>query len=105
MFWKTMIAVILAVATAFVFKSVSATIAVFVLAMLVVVVIEGVRLVPQQGAWVVERQGKCSRVLEPGLQVIVPLMDRIAHRHSLKEVPLDVPEQICITRDNTAPTA
>jgi regulator of protease activity HflC (stomatin/prohibitin superfamily) len=101
MFWKTMIAVILAVATAFVFKSVSATIAVFVLAMLVVVVIEGVRIVPQQSAWVVERLGKFSRVLEPGLQIIVPFMDRIAYRHSLKEVPLDVPEQICITRDNT----
>src|SRR5689334_14170497 len=65
MFWKTMIAVILAVATAFVFKSVSATVAVFVLAMLVVVVIEGVRIVPQQSAWVVERLGKFSRILEP----------------------------------------
>jgi regulator of protease activity HflC (stomatin/prohibitin superfamily) len=101
MFWKTMIAVILAVGTAFVSKSTSATIAVFVLAMLVVVVIEGVRIVPQQSAWVVERLGKFSRVLEPGLQIIVPFMDRIAYRHSLKEVPLDVPEQICITKDNT----
>jgi regulator of protease activity HflC (stomatin/prohibitin superfamily) len=101
MFWKTMIAVILAVGTAFVSKSTSATIAVFVLAMLVVVIIEGVRIVPQQSAWVVERLGKFSRVLEPGLQIIVPFMDRIAYRHSLKEVPLDVPEQICITKDNT----
>src|SRR5689334_5800875 len=101
MFWKTMIAVILAVATAFVFKSVSATVAVFVLAMLVVVVIEGVRIVPQQSAWVVERLGKFDRVLEPGFNVIVPFVERIAYRHSLKEVPLDVPEQVCITKDNT----
>ena len=101
MFWKSLIAVILAVATAFLFRSWSATIGVFVLAMLVVVVIEGVRIVPQQSAWVVERLGKFSRVLEPGLQLIVPFMDRIAYRHSLKEVPLDVPEQVCITRDNT----
>ncbi|HEX5129909.1 MAG TPA: SPFH domain-containing protein [Usitatibacter sp.] len=101
MFWKTMIAVILAVATAFVSHSASATIAVFVLAMLVVIVVEGVRIVPQQNAWVVERLGKFARILEPGFNVIVPFVDRVAYRHSLKEVPLDVPEQVCITKDNT----
>jgi regulator of protease activity HflC (stomatin/prohibitin superfamily) len=101
MFWKTMIAVILAVATAFVSRSVSATIGVFVLAMLVVVVVEGVRIVPQQNAWVIERLGKFARILEPGFNVIVPFVDRVAYRHSLKEVPLDVPEQVCITKDNT----
>jgi regulator of protease activity HflC (stomatin/prohibitin superfamily) len=60
-----------------------------------------VRIVPQQNAWVVERLGKFFRVLEPGLNLIVPFFDRVAYKHSLKEVPLDVPEQICITRDNT----
>ena len=101
MFWKTLIAVILTVAAAVVSRSVTVTIAVFVVAMIVVFIFEGVRIVPQQSAWVVERLGKFSRVLEPGLQLIVPFVDRIAYRHSLKEVPLDVPEQICITRDNT----
>ena len=71
------------------------------LALLVVFVIEGVRVVPQQSAWVIERLGKYSRTLEPGLNIIVPFVDRVAYRHSLKEVPLDVPEQVCITRDNT----
>jgi regulator of protease activity HflC (stomatin/prohibitin superfamily) len=58
-------------------------------------------VVPQQSAWVVERLEKFHATLEPGLNVIVPFFDRVAYRHSLKEVPLDVPEQVCITRDNT----
>jgi regulator of protease activity HflC (stomatin/prohibitin superfamily) len=49
----------------------------------------------------VERLGKFHQVLEPGFNVIVPFVDRIAYKHSLKEVPLDVPEQVCITKDNT----
>ncbi|MEZ5616062.1 MAG: SPFH domain-containing protein [Rhodocyclaceae bacterium] len=73
----------------------------FIVAIVVVFVIEGVRIVPQQNAWVVERLGKFHAVLEPGLNIIVPFFDRVAYRHMLKEVPLDVPEQICITRDNT----
>ncbi len=71
------------------------------LALIVVFVVEGVRVVPQQSAWVIERLGKFSRTLEPGLNIIVPFIDRVAYKHSLKEVPLDVPEQVCITRDNT----
>lgn len=73
----------------------------FIVAIVVVFVIEGVRIVPQQNAWVVERLGKFHAVLEPGLNVIIPFFDRVAYRHMLKEVPLDVPEQVCITRDNT----
>ncbi|MGE0355541.1 MAG: SPFH domain-containing protein [Burkholderiales bacterium] len=69
--------------------------------MIVVVLIEGVRVVPQQSAWVVERLGKFHMTLLPGLNLIVPFIDRVAYRHSLKEVPLDVPEQVCITKDNT----
>jgi len=64
-------------------------------------VIEGVRIVPQQFAYVVERLGRFHGVLEPGLNLIIPFLDRIAYTHSLKEVPLDVPEQVCITKDNT----
>ncbi|MEO8005043.1 MAG: SPFH domain-containing protein [Betaproteobacteria bacterium] len=73
----------------------------FILAVAVVFVIEGVKVVPQQNAWVVERLGKFHATLEPGLNFIVPFIDRVAYRHSLKEVPLDVPEQVCITKDNT----
>jgi len=72
-----------------------------IIALVVVFVIEGVRVVPQQSAWVVERLGKFHQILEPGLNVIIPFLDRVAYRHSLKEVPLDVAEQVCITKDNT----
>jgi regulator of protease activity HflC (stomatin/prohibitin superfamily) len=101
MFWKTAIAVILTVASAVLTQSTTVTVAVFFLAMVVVLIFEGVRIVPQQNAWVIERLGKFSRTLEPGLNLIVPFFDRVAYKHSLKEIPLDVPEQICITRDNT----
>jgi len=73
----------------------------FIIASAAVFVIEGVRVVPQQSAWVVERWGRYHTTLQPGLNIIVPFIDRVAYRHSLKEVPLEVPEQVCITRDNT----
>ena len=56
---------------------------------------------PQQNAWVVERLGKYDRTLTPGLNFVVPFIERVAYKHSLKEMPLDVPSQVCITRDNT----
>src|SRR6266704_2658849 len=62
---------------------------------------ESIWVVPQQSAWVVERWGRFHVVLEPGLNWIWPFIDRVAYRHSLKEVPMDVPEQVCITKDNT----
>ena len=98
---KVVIAFILAVAAAFVSQSVGVTVATFLLAMIVVLLIEGIRVVPQQNSWVVERLGKFHIALQPGFNVIVPFIDRVAYRHSLKEVPLDVPEQVCITKDNT----
>jgi regulator of protease activity HflC (stomatin/prohibitin superfamily) len=101
MLWKTIIAVIVAIAAAALTHSALATVATFLVAMIIVFIFEGVRIVPQQQAWVVERLGKFHAVLEPGLNLIVPFFDRVAYRHSLKEVPLDVPEQICITKDNT----
>lgn len=67
----------------------------------VVLVIKSFNVVPQQHAWVVERLGKFDRTLTPGLSLIFPFIDRVAYKHSLKEIPLDVPSQICITRDNT----
>ena len=101
MFWKTAIAVIITVASALLTQSAGVTIATFLVAMVIVIIFEGVRIVPQQNAWIIERLGKFYRVLEPGLNLIIPFFDRVAYKHSLKEIPLDVPEQICITRDNT----
>jgi len=66
-----------------------------------IVVIKAIRVVPQQRAWVVERLGRFHAVLEPGLNIIWPFFDRVAYKHDLREIPLDVPPQICITRDNT----
>ena len=67
----------------------------------VIFIIQSVKVVPQQTAWVKERLGKYAGTLTPGLNFLVPFVDRVAYKHSLKEIPLDVPSQICITRDNT----
>jgi len=72
---------------------------IFIIAM--VFVFKTINVVPQQHAWVVERLGKFHAVLAPGLNIVVPFADRIAYKHVLKEIPLDVPPQVCITRDNT----
>ncbi len=60
-----------------------------------------IKIVPQQSAWVVERLGKFTGSLPAGLNFIIPFLDRVAYKHSLKEIPLDVPSQVCITKDNT----
>jgi regulator of protease activity HflC (stomatin/prohibitin superfamily) len=64
-------------------------------------IVRSIKVVPQQNAWVVERLGKYHTTLTPGLNFLVPFVDRLAYRHSLKEIPLDVPSQVCITKDNT----
>ncbi|RYG07197.1 MAG: paraslipin [Burkholderiales bacterium] len=64
-------------------------------------VVRSIKVVPQQNAWVVERLGKYHAALAPGLNFLVPFIDKVAYKHSLKEIPLDVPSQVCITRDNT----
>lgn len=77
---------------------------IFTLVLVVVAIlfaVQGIKVVPQQTAWVVERLGKFHTVLNPGLNIIIPFIDRVAYRHSLKEIPLDTPSQVCITRDNT----
>ncbi|MCC2957359.1 paraslipin [Massilia sp. IC2-477] len=66
-----------------------------------VFIFKTINVVPQQHAVVVERLGKFHAVLAPGLNIVVPFIDRIAYKHSLKEIPLDVPPQVCITKDNT----
>ena len=76
-------------------------IALVVFVVAIVFVARTFKIVPQQHAWVVERLGKYDRALTPGLKLVIPFIERVAYRHSLKEVPLDVPSQVCITRDNT----
>ncbi len=75
--------------------------ALVVLVVVVLLVAQSVKVVPQQNAWVVERLGKYHVTLTPGLNFLMPFVDRVAYRHSLKEIALDVPSQVCITRDNT----
>jgi regulator of protease activity HflC (stomatin/prohibitin superfamily) len=67
----------------------------------IIFVVRTIKIVPQQNAYVVERLGKYDRTLTPGLKFVIPFIERVAYKHSLKEVPLDVPSQVCITRDNT----
>ena len=100
MFAKMIFAAILAGAAGYVWTP-GVAIGVFLAAFFIALIIEGVRIVPQQNAWVVERLGKFHEILQPGFNLIVPFIDRVAYRHSLKEVPLDIAEQVCITKDNT----
>ena len=72
-----------------------------VLLFAIVFIFKTINVVPQQHAWVVERLGKYHATLPPGLNIVLPFIDRIAYKHVLKEIPLDVPPQVCITRDNT----
>jgi regulator of protease activity HflC (stomatin/prohibitin superfamily) len=67
----------------------------------VIFITRTIKIVPQQTALIVERLGKYDRTLVPGLKFVIPFIERVAYRHSLKEVPLDVPSQVCITKDNT----
>jgi len=77
------------------------TIALVLFIVAAIFVVRSVKVVPQQHAWVVERLGRYHGALTPGLNFVIPFVDRVAHKHSLKEIPLDVPSQVCITRDNT----
>ena len=74
--------------------------ALVVAAVAVVVLFKTAIVVPQQSAFIVERLGKYSKTLSAGFHILVPGIERIAYKHSLKESALDIPEQICITKDN-----
>src|SRR5881392_1369678 len=75
------------------------TLALFVVA--IIVVVKAIRVVPQQHALVIERLGRFHAVLAPGLNFVIPFVDRVAYKHDLREIPFDVPSQVCITKDNT----
>ena len=74
----------------------------FILLAIVVIVVlfKTATVVPQQSAFVVEYLGKYSRTLQAGFHILVPFVERVAYKHSLKEIAVDIAEQICITRDN-----
>ena len=77
--------------------------AVFIVILVVaaIFIARSLKVVPQQHAWVVERLGRYHATLTPGPKILVPFVDRVAYKHVLKEIPLDIPSQVCITRDNT----
>jgi len=70
--------------------------------LVIITLINTARIVPQKKAFIVERLGKYSRTLGAGFHILTPFMDRVAYKHSLKEVAVDVPPQMCITNDNIA---
>ncbi|NCN22650.1 MAG: paraslipin [Gallionellales bacterium CG_4_10_14_3_um_filter_54_96] len=76
-------------------------ISLFILVAAIIFIVKALKVVPQQNSWVIERLGRFHAALSPGLNIVIPFVDRVAYKHLLKEVPLDVPSQICITRDNT----
>ncbi len=76
------------------------SVAIFLLILLVVITVKTAIVVPQQSAYVVERLGRYSKTLGAGFHILVPFVDKIRYRHSLKEMAIDIPEQICITKDN-----
>ncbi len=77
------------------------TVGAILLVIVIVIAAQTIKIVPQQHAWVLERLGRYHTTLTPGLTIVLPFIDRVAYKHVLKEIPLEVPSQVCITRDNT----
>ncbi len=75
-------------------------VAISIAVIVIIVVAKTAVIVPQQSAYVVEKLGKYSRTLRAGFHILIPFLERSAYKHSLKELAFDIPEQICITRDN-----
>jgi regulator of protease activity HflC (stomatin/prohibitin superfamily) len=83
------------------FMEISSVIGLLILIFAFVTVMRAVRIVPQQQSWIVERLGRYHATLVSGIQIIVPFADRVAYKFDMREIPMDVPEQVCITKDNT----
>src|SRR5690606_516031 len=75
-------------------------VAIVIAVVVIIVIAKTAVVVPQQSAYVVEFLGKYSRTLSAGFHILFPFVERVAYRHSLKEQALDIPEQVCITKDN-----
>ena len=80
--------------------NVSTLISLGVVAIIVVALVKTAQIVPQRSAYIVERLGKYSRTLDAGFHILIPFIDRVAYRQTLKEEAVDVPKQQCITKDN-----
>ncbi|WP_018231222.1 stomatin-like protein [Thioalkalivibrio thiocyanodenitrificans] len=80
--------------------SITTIISLIILAIVVVALIKTAQIVPQRSAYIVERLGRYSRTLDAGFHILIPFIDRVAYRQTLKEEALDVPKQQCITKDN-----
>lgn len=78
----------------------SGIVAVGVMVVIITAILKGARVVPQKQAYIVERLGKYNRTLDAGFHVLIPFIDNIVARHTLKEQVIDVPSQVCITKDN-----
>ncbi len=71
-----------------------------ILALVIIALAKTARIVPQRSAFIVERLGKYAKTLEAGFHVLVPFVDRVSYKHTLKEEAIDVPSQACVTKDN-----
>src|ERR1700757_4980000 len=78
----------------------TSTVFIFIALVAVILVAKSSTVVPQQSAYVVESLGRYSRTLQAGFHILIPFVERVAYKHSLKEQALDVAEQVCITKDN-----
>ena len=83
-------------------ENISTIVTIGIVILVVITVIKTARIVPQKSAFIVERLGKYAKTLEAGFHILFPFIERVAYKHSLKEVAVDVPSQSCITRDNIA---
>jgi regulator of protease activity HflC (stomatin/prohibitin superfamily) len=83
-------------------ENIGTIVTVGIVILVVVTIIKTARIVPQKSAFIVERLGKYVKTLEAGFHILFPFIERVAYKHSLKEVAVDVPSQSCITRDNIA---
>jgi regulator of protease activity HflC (stomatin/prohibitin superfamily) len=77
---------------------------VVIVVLAILIIIRGVRIVPQQSAYIVQRLGKFRAALQPGINYVIPFFDSVAYKHTLKEKAFDIPEQVCITKDNVQVT-
>jgi regulator of protease activity HflC (stomatin/prohibitin superfamily) len=82
--------------------NVGTVVAIGIVILVIVTVSKTARIVPQKSAFIVERLGKYAKTLDAGFHLLVPFIDRVAYKHSLKEIAVDVPPQNCITKDNIA---
>jgi len=83
-------------------ENIGTIVTVGIVILVVITIMKTTRIVPQKSAFIVERLGKYAKTLEAGFHILFPFIERVAYKHSLKEVAVDVPSQSCITRDNIA---